>query len=129
MTKKILITGSREWDETGLLILIHGDAPGADKMSSRMAQASNAITEVKVPADWQNLDRWVAGPRRNGHMLDLAPDVVLSFRKRGAGNRGTQNCMQQARDRGIPVKEYWNDDIIVTDKDTTQNDTEGTTVS
>ena len=124
MTKKVLVTGSREYglvasevmlmseaiaaefETRDPIILIHGDARGADFVANELGKQSPYITVVKVPADWDNLQRWEAGPRRNGHMLDLGPDVVLAFYKEGAGNRGTQNCVDQAEARGIPVKKF-----------------------
>lgn len=124
MTLKILITGSREFHDEEVMrsalnaavtefgpspqiIVIHGAARGADSLADKLAVASSAATVVRVPADWENLERWEAGPRRNGHMLDLGPDVVLAFYRTGAANRGTANCVKQARDRDIPVREYF----------------------
>lgn len=121
MTKKILVTGSREFtdsvcmsdaisaefDDEQQLIVINGGARGADRIADDLSRRSPYITPVIVPADWDNLERWEAGPRRNRHMLDLEPDVVLAFFKHGAGNRGTSNCVKAAQDRGIPVKEFW----------------------
>jgi hypothetical protein len=120
LTKKILITGSREFsdvqvvldainnefDEEGRLILIHGDARGADSIADDLGTRSPYITVVRVPADWENLPRWEAGPLRNRAMLDLVPAVVLAFKRTGAGNRGTQNCIDEAKKRNIPVKEF-----------------------
>jgi hypothetical protein len=120
VTKKVLVTGSREFDdpytmttaisaefdEERHLILIHGDARGADSLADYLGRESKYITVVKVPADWRNLPKWEAGPLRNKHMLDLGPDVVLAFFKDGAKNSGTKNCVKQARERGIPVKEF-----------------------
>lgn len=123
MTKKVLITGSREFnnsdvmlaaisaefDSEGQLIVIHGAARGADTLADRMCTASEYITVVKVPADWDHLPRWEAGPRRNRHMLDLLPDVVLAFKQAGAPNKGTQHCINEATSRGIPVKVFTSD--------------------
>jgi hypothetical protein len=120
MTKKILITGSRdfldsniilnaisaEFDAEEQLIVIQGGARGADSIAQQLSRLSAFCTTVTVDADWVNLPRWEAGPRRNRHMLDLGPDVVLAFFQRGAKNRGTQNCVDQAKARGIPVKEF-----------------------
>jgi len=120
MTKKILVTGSREFSNIEMVrsaliaevptgedvIVIQGDAAGADRIAKELAIASPIATVVTVPADWVNRPRWQAGPLRNQHMLELNPDIVLAFFKEGAGNRGTQNCVNQARDMGIPVKEF-----------------------
>ena len=122
MVKKILVTGSRDFTDKETirqaliaeyegddLIVIHGAARGADSLADALAVSSPIATVVRVPADWENRPRWQAGPLRNEHMLELGPDIVLAFYKNGAGNRGTANCVQQAKDRGIPVKEFTSD--------------------
>lgn len=123
MTKKILITGSREFSNVQIMkdalnaevipgedvIVVHGAARGADTIADKLAVASSVATVVRVPADWENRPRWQAGPVRNEHMLDLGPDVVLAFYQKGAANKGTKNCVQQAKDRHILVKEFWSE--------------------
>lgn len=72
--------------------------------------------ECLVAANWQ-ADGWGAGHIRNGSMLSgeivtgercSAPgchgaDVLLVIRNRNALNRGTDNCIQQARTRNIAI--------------------------
>ena len=120
MTKKILVTGSREFSDVEMIrealiaevpegenvIVIHGAARGADSIADALSLDSPIATTVRVPADWKNRPRWDAGPIRNGHMLDLGPDVVLAFFKVGAKNSGTQDCVNQALSRQIPVKVF-----------------------
>lgn len=120
MTKKILVTGSREFVDVEMIraaltaevpvgenvIVINGGARGADSITDALSVASPVATTVRVPADWVNRPRWEAGPLRNGHMLDLGPDVVLAFFKQGAKNSGTQDCVNQALSRHIPVKVF-----------------------
>lgn len=117
MTKKVLITGSREFDDMDAMIeavraevidpvctlIIHGAARGADTLADTLANRVPGLYAVKVPAAWDR-DGKRAGHLRNSAMLDLEPDVVLAFYKEGAANRGTQNCVDEATKRGIPVK-------------------------
>lgn len=122
MSKKILITGSRDfedgqtvldailaakaWAEPERLLVISGGARGADDLAHQAATALPGVLSVQVKADWENDGRYAAGPVRNGEMLKLDPDVVLAFYKEGAANRGTQNCVDAATALGIPVKVY-----------------------
>lgn len=53
----------------------------------------------EYPADWSR--GRIAGPLRNGQMLDTKPDYVVAI---GYG-RGTADCVNQARHRMIPV--WW----------------------
>ncbi len=120
MTKKILVTGSRDFDNGQMIldaiiaehapgtrsILIHGGARGADEMAGIAGKHIPGILVASVPADWDNDGKFAAGPIRNAAMLDLEPDVVLAFYKTDAANRGTQNCVDQATARGIEVKVF-----------------------
>lgn len=120
MTKKILVTGSRDFDNGQMvldaimdeqtpgerIILIHGAAKGADELAGIAGTYLPEILVASVPADWKNDGKFAAGPIRNAAMLDLEPDIVLAFYKTGAANRGTQNCVDQATARGIEVKVF-----------------------
>lgn len=120
MTKKVLITGSRDFDNGQMvldaisaekednerMILIHGDARGADSLADMAGAYIPGILVAKVAADWKNDGKSAAGPIRNAAMLDLEPDIVLAFYKDGAANRGTHNCVSQATERGIEVKVF-----------------------
>jgi len=120
VTKKVLVTGSRDFDdgqtvmdaiwaeqvEGERLLVINGGARGADTMANTVATRLPNMLSVTVPADWDNDGRYAAGPIRNRAMLDLAPDVVLAFYKEGARNVGTQDCVNAATERGIPVKVF-----------------------
>jgi hypothetical protein len=52
-------------------------------------------------ADWAHAGR-AAGPQRNARMLASGIDQVLAFRADGP-SPGTDDCVAQARARGIPV--------------------------
>ena len=118
---RVLVTGSRDWDNLALLsfligvaigesgrpkaevVIVHGACPtGADTMAEQTAVTSDVMTEPH-PADWDRHDK-AAGPIRNQEMVDLGADICLAFFKVGAGNRGTANCAASAERAGIPVR-------------------------
>ena len=80
--------------------LIHGCAPGADRLGARWA-ASHGIPQDRYPAAWHRLGPR-AGPARNARMLaEGKPDLVVAFK----GGSGTANMVKQARDAGVLVRE------------------------
>lgn len=108
---KVLVCGSRDWNETVLLKrrmaqlprgteVIHGAARGADQTAASIAR-SLGFPETAFPADWRGKGR-AAGIIRNLEMLDQKPDLVLAFQR--DGSRGTQHTIDEARKRGIPVE-------------------------
>jgi hypothetical protein len=117
-TYRVLVTGSREWDDAQELrlalihatalrldsvIIVHGACPtGADALAAEWAQ-DYGVTPEPHPADWDAYGK-AAGPRRNAEMVALGADLCLAFFKRGAGNRGTSDCASQALAAGIPVR-------------------------
>ena len=123
---RILITGSREWDDYGTvcmelggimrhlmatvrpcprIVVVHGAAGGADALADQAARAFGMTPELH-PADWRpngKLDR-SAGFKRNALMVSLGADLCLAFYKQGAGNKGTDHCARLAEKAGIPVR-------------------------
>ncbi|AYB70704.1 DprA-like DNA processing chain A [Mycobacterium phage VasuNzinga] len=129
---RILVTGSREWANEHKLalsldyyratapngiIIVHGAAKGADLMAERWARGIGVRYE-RHPADWGAY----CGPRceshrrvrrdgatycphqggiRNQKMVDLGAHVCVAFPMRRS--RGTWDCVDRARDAGIPV--------------------------
>lgn len=113
MTKRVLITGSRNWEDKKM---IHAalDAeyePGAILVSGACPTGADAIAEdywgdelhgeVELhPADWAKYGR-SAGPLRNAEMVNLGADICLAFiRNNSRGALGTVRLAQVAR---IPV--------------------------
>lgn len=113
---RILITGSREWDDrpvierailsacddlgTANVVVVHGECVkgGADILADEIATSLGMKTEP-IPADWSLGKK--AGPLRNQAMVDLGADVCLAFPM--PSSRGTFDCMARARAAGIPV--------------------------
>lgn len=85
--------------ETPVTMVVHGDAPGADKLGREWA-ARNRVHYASVPALWNSYGK-KAGYLRNAAMLRLRPDMVVAF----PGGRGTEDMKRQARAEGVTVWE------------------------
>lgn len=109
----MLVTGGTKYTDTGKvfdiltdldkefkrLVVVHGDAKGADTFAHDVCKAVG-IEQVRIPANWTRFHR-AAGPIRNGLMLDLFPtlDLVIAF----PGGNGTKNMVELATKREIQV--------------------------
>lgn len=81
--------------------MIHGAAPGADRLAGNLAAMMGHNVEA-YPADWDTYGR-AAGGIRNAQMLrEGKPDVVYAFRLPG-DSPGTDNMIKQAKAAGLPV--------------------------
>ena len=137
MTRRVLVTGSRNWRNYGAvsmglthqlnltndrsLVVVHGDARGADSMARSWAREpflGGSITEEPHPAKWDEFCGKYCGthrksrrdgrtycPRqgflRNLEMAELGADVCLAFPMEGS--RGTWGMMLLCEKRSIPV--------------------------
>lgn len=119
--KRILITGSRDWWDVevvraallehapteGEVVVVHGDARGADRIAATLAEEFGWATEPH-PADW-NLGKH-AGPRRNARMVARGAAVCLAFplpnRDDPSRRTGTEDCIAAAQRARIPVRIY-----------------------
>lgn len=124
-TYRILVTGSREFRDYGLvceelgrvmagllrhgqlgphprIVVVHGAAEGADELADRAALAFGMGIE-RHPADWVEYGK-AAGPRSNAEMVALGAELCIAFYKQGAGNRGTTHCVSLAEKAGILVR-------------------------
>lgn len=109
---KVLVCGGRDYNnipylcgfldcfhtQTGISLLIEGGAKGTDHLAQSWAKTHN-VTFTTYRANWDKHGK-SAGPIRNRQMLEEGlPDVVIAF----PGGRGTDNMIDQARKKGIPV--------------------------
>lgn len=76
-------------------ILVHGNAKGIDRMCGLWAN-KRAIHVAVVDALWEDYGTR-AGPKRNGAMLRLKPDLVVAF----PGKAGTADMRRQTLAAGI----------------------------
>jgi hypothetical protein len=118
---KVLCTGSREWTndeiirrELSLLppgtIIVHGHCPwGADAIVDRIARELGFEVR-RYPARWGTYRRGYDGNARNQRMIDEEHrsdepfDLCLAFPKNTIQWGGTMDCMERAREAGIPTK-------------------------
>lgn len=145
---RIVVTGGRDYADEDLVFIVldrlHAETPfallvhgacgwdlskpesweidrlrGADGLSDKWAR-SRGVPLARSPADWSKGPS--GGPRRNASMLDTyKPGRVLAF----PGDRGTKNCVREARLRRIPVEHAAHDGADAADalaKDLRAND-------
>lgn len=110
---RILVCGGRDFTDYKLLsdildqyyeadnlLIIEGDAKGADRLAGEWALRNNVHLEI-FPADWKRFGK-KAGPKRNQEMLNEGhPDLVIAF----PGGNGTADMVKRARLANVPVKE------------------------
>lgn len=116
---RILVTGSRDWTDWGVLsvalskiatahpgeefTVVHGGCPtGADCFADVDATLRGWKVEVH-PAYWAINGRR-AGILRNMEMVDSGVDICLAFIKNGSP--GATHCANYAESKGIPVKRF-----------------------
>lgn len=82
-------------------LIVHGGAPGADRMAGSLALKLGLCTPIVYPADWR-LYGPSAGAIRNRLMLDVEkPDLVIAFWD--GESPGTRGMMEETRKRGIEL--------------------------
>jgi hypothetical protein len=119
---RVLICGSRDWDDGGAIntilnayllamgpvTVIEGGARGADTLAAQWADqfAMLGVTHEAYPADWHRHGK-AAGPIRNQRMLDDGkPDVVWAFKDRfdwTLSQGGTEDMVRRAKAANIPA--------------------------
>lgn len=111
MTRRVLITGSRDWSDVSTIralidslpmdtVVIVGDANGADKIARVYADERGLVCGVFY-ADWANHGK-AAGPMRNQRMIDKGrPTEAHAFPL--PDSRGTWDCVRRCETAGIPV--------------------------
>jgi len=89
----------------GYRTLIHGAAPGADRMAGEIGGLIGYWV-LDFPADWRQHGK-AAGPIRNRQMLrEGQPDLVIAFHDDLSASKGTRDMVRIARKAGIPVLVY-----------------------
>ena len=121
---RLLITGSRDWDDErsirnalldlrdaldwtgrdGLsVVLVSGACPtGADMLCEKIA-AEIGWTIERHPAKWKEYGK-SAGPRRNAEMVNLGANLCFAFIKNES--RGATHAATIATAAGIPVRKW-----------------------
>lgn len=119
MTWRVLLTGSRTWDEAALLrcvlarvwhpqaVLVHGACrTGADMLADACWGAWGGQIE-RHPAQWADRSRGHPAWVRNRRMVTLGASVCVAFIHRGSP--GASGTVTLAREAGIPVWEFHKD--------------------
>lgn len=111
---KVIFCGDRRWydyhtifDRMAKLphdaLIITGGADGADAIAELCAKDQGREPYLHViPAVWEFGHK--AGPIRNREMLAMEPDLVIAFHANYATSKGTRDCVEEAKRRGIPVE-------------------------
>ncbi|MFD3464829.1 DUF2493 domain-containing protein [Streptomyces sp. NPDC058682] len=118
---RILVTGSRDWDDTQKIeleifrvlyemktphyqaVLIHGACPtGADALADKYARATE-MPVIQRPANWAAYGKR-AGYLRNVELIDLGPDICLAFIRHGS--RGATMTADLAELAGIETRRF-----------------------
>lgn len=81
------------------LVIIEGEAPGADHLARIAAHMEN-VHVAGVWALWSTRHAG-AGPQRNTIMLSLNPDEVIAFHRDIKNSKGTKNMIKQAKAAGF----------------------------
>lgn len=112
--KRLLVTGSRDWDEPEIIqdalvkafmatdqkiTLVSGNCPtGADRIAEEF-WTLNEMGELELhPAEWNKYGKR-AGFVRNQYMVDSGIDLVLGFVKNNS--RGASHTIRLAEQAGI----------------------------
>jgi len=84
------------------LVIIEGEAPGADILSRVTAEEEN-VHVARVAALWQTRHQ-SAGPQRNGIMAALEPHEAVAFHEDIRRSKGTKDMMKKLDAVGIPYR-------------------------
>jgi hypothetical protein len=112
---RVLITGSRDWDDHDLIeqqlwhhsnadtVLVTGACPtGADHIAETIWN-DWALPIERHPAHWHR-DGKRAGYIRNAHMVHLGADICLAFIR--GNSRGASMTAHLAEQAGIEVRRF-----------------------
>ena len=114
---RIIFCGDRHWDDRPAirqamsllhlnldeLLVIEGEADGADSIARDVAREVFDFEVMAFPADWKKHHK-AAGPVRNRQMIvEGKPDGVVAFHNNIKESKGTANMLRQASEHGIPT--------------------------
>lgn len=115
----VVVCGSRNWPARHAqkirrrlvwlpsnTIVVTGGARGVDNQADYFA-GDLGLDRIVFKANWKRHGKQ-AGPIRNRRMLDTDPVLVIAFRAKGE-SRGTDDCINEAARRGIPVEVIYED--------------------
>lgn len=85
-----------------ILALIHGDAPGADKLADDIGRRLGYLV-LAYPAEWEKFGNR-AGPIRNQKMLTTGPGHALFFHDDPTLGKGTRDMFMRCCQAGIDTK-------------------------
>lgn len=127
MPKRILITGSRDWDDEKAIddalydawdelmegeplwtenhiTLVSGNCPtGADAIAEGLWTIRAGFPIERHPADWDAFGK-KAGFIRNAEMVELGADICLAFIKNGS--KGASMTARMAEEAGIETRRF-----------------------
>jgi DNA-binding MurR/RpiR family transcriptional regulator len=112
---RVLVCGSREWGDVEAVrrriadlpettVIVTGGARGVDRIAEEAARdlgRERMVFRARWDVDGRSASTDAAA--QNGRALDSDPDLVIAFRA-GGESPGTDDCIAQARRRGIPVE-------------------------
>ena len=117
---RVIIAGSREFNDYEFLkekclfflssklkdpkykvIIVSGNARGADSLGERFAKEQNLPLEL-FPANWDKYGK-SAGYRRNKDMA-LVSNALIAFKLETAENKGTNNMIEIAQKEHLKVR-------------------------
>ena len=118
---RVLVTGSRDWDDArkvrfvllavvlaaeDAVVVVHGACPsGADAIAGQWVRENpeRGALEERHPADWRTYGK-AAGFRRNAEMVAAGADLCLAFIR--GGSRGASHTAGLAEAAGIPTRRF-----------------------
>jgi hypothetical protein len=129
MSKRILVTGSRDWNnveticaalESALqllggedVVLVTGACPtGADLIATAYWTMHDLGEIEEHPADWDTHGK-KAGWIRNKEMADAGADICLAFIRNNS--RGSEMMVDLAEDAGIQTMTWRMNDVLADD--------------
>jgi hypothetical protein len=110
---RVIVCGSRQWTDREAIanrlfdlpvdsVIVHGAAPGADRIAGQEAEKLGLLVE-EHPADWDYYGKR-AGFVRNERMAKIGADLCIAFWD--GHSRGTAMMVDLAERYDIPIELY-----------------------